>query len=206
MKHSSSHLWNFRICPSFSMLFNSDFTLSSKCKRTRLLLVWIDLNGKWKCVITLFIDTFPNLLKKALKWFYMLKSVFEWTLDSNKSGIDTMFTGSSSCFCAISIPIWGKLSFPKIISFVSSGDIKKNYIFSDNNLFIFSWNRSKVPGFSCPQVDFLCANLSVSAHWAPSVSGILTGLAESTGIFIFTIASSPNPTFTNFFDSRPLSS
>ena len=43
----------------------------------------------------------------------MLRTVFDWTLDLHESGRDALFTRSSGCFCAISIPIKGMLSFLK---------------------------------------------------------------------------------------------
>ena len=44
----------------------------------------------------------------------MLRVVFEWTIGLQDSGKDTVFIRSNGCFCAFSIPIQGKLSFPKM--------------------------------------------------------------------------------------------
>ena len=52
---------------------------------------------------------------------------------------------------------------------------------------------------------FNCRFLSFSS-WSRFCFRKLTGLAESTVLFIFTVAASLNPIFTSFFVSRPLSS
>ena len=104
MKQSSSLLSNF----------HSNFLVSSKSKWTVLPLIWIALNGEWKCVTLLSNGRFPNLLKSSLKLLYMLRVVFEWTLGLQDSRKDTVFNRSNGCFCAFSIPIRGKLSFPKM--------------------------------------------------------------------------------------------
>ena len=135
IKQSSSHLLNFTICPSFSILYNSFLTLSSKCRGTLLPLVWIGLNGEWKWVIFLSNGFFPTLLNNPLYLWYRLKLVSEWLFNLHKSGSDTLLTGSKGCRWAISIAVCGKLSFPKI--FLSCTEVIKHGVLSAFHWIVF---------------------------------------------------------------------
>ena len=74
MKQSSSLLSNLTMCPSLSILYNSNFLVSSKSKWAILPFIWIALNGEWKCVILLSNCSFPNLFKKIIKNIVHVKS------------------------------------------------------------------------------------------------------------------------------------
>ena len=57
---------------------------------------------------------FPTLFKSSLKALYKLTIEFKWSLYIPGFGRDMLLTGSSGCFWTISIPIRGKLSFPRM--------------------------------------------------------------------------------------------
>ena len=71
---------------------------------------------------------FPTLLNNLLYLWYRLRIVSEWLLNLPKSGSVTLLTGSKGCRWAISIPIRGKWSFPKI--FLSCPEVIKNGVSS----------------------------------------------------------------------------
>ena len=201
--------------PLFSILFSSIFTLSSKCRGTLLPLLWIGLNGDWKRVIFLSNGIFPTLLNNPLYFWYRLRIVSELLFNLHNSGNVLLLMGSRGCRWAISIPILGRFSFLRI--FLSCPEVIKNRVSSAIHpldcIFTTTFPMMLIVSLVNPQYSslvffstgcfFNCGFLNFNSCRTFCFRK-LTGLAESTGIFKLTMASSPSPMLTNFLVSKPL--
>ena len=127
---------------------------------------------------------------------------------------ETLLAGRGNCFWAISMPNLSRLSFLNML--LSYPDIIKNevsieiYPLDRIGITIFPMmlivsliNQRKSVFLSIGKI-FNKESLSFNS-WRTFRFKKLTELAESTGIFKFTIASLPNPILTSFLVSKTVS-
>ena len=207
MKKSLWHLSNFTICPSFSTLIILDFTFSSKCKKNPSTFGLNCFRRRLEMCKISIQRYFSYSVKKSFEIILHIKSCIWMDIRPTRNG----------CFCAISITIRGKLSFPKM--FLSCPAVIKIGVSSEihpldcilTTIFPLMFIVSLVKRQYGAQIFLSTGRISNYGSLSFSSSSFLcfrklTGLAESTGIFILTIASSQNPIFISLFVSTPLSS
>ena len=216
MKQSLSHFSSFSKWPSLSIFFNSSFTPDNKCIGTLHPFPWTALKGERKCLtyrsfgnLLILLNRFLNFAKSSL---VKISKVFDLLFPDASL---TVQIATGHFFFFTYFPSFGRLSLPRV--YISFG--------KSCNKETVSWHIHPLDWVGTTTFPKVLIVLSVKPQYncfvRLSTAWIftlvyrsfnsyhtfcfkkLTGLAESTGMFIFIIISHTSPVINFFFVSNP---